>query len=122
MDCTPPGSSVHGILQARILEWIAMSFSRDLNLGLLRCRQVCCCCFYHLGYQGIPLICPIALLKPLHDFQLVKRTYEALHKLVLLTSFSHQFSSVAQSCPTLFDPMDYSMPGLPVHHQLPEFT
>ena len=28
MDCNPPGSSVHGILQARILEWIAMSFSR----------------------------------------------------------------------------------------------
>ena len=29
-----------------------------------------------------------------------------------------QFSSVAQLCPTLCDPMDYSMPGLPVHHQL----
>ena len=33
-----------------------------------------------------------------------------------------QFSSVAQSCPTLFDPMDCSTPGLPVHHQLSEFT
>ena len=33
-----------------------------------------------------------------------------------------QFSSVAQSCPTLCDPMDCSTPGLPVHHQLPEFT
>ena len=32
-----------------------------------------------------------------------------------------QFSSVAQSCPTLWDPMNCSMPGLPVHHQLPEF-
>ena len=32
------------------------------------------------------------------------------------------FSSVAQSCPTLCDPMNCSMPGLPVHHQLPEFT
>ena len=30
--------------------------------------------------------------------------------------------SVAQSCPTLCDPMDGSTPGLPVHHQLPEFT
>ena len=28
MDCSPPGSSVHGIFQARILEWIAISFSR----------------------------------------------------------------------------------------------
>ena len=33
-----------------------------------------------------------------------------------------QFSSVAQSCPTLCDTMNHSMPGLPVHHQLPEFT
>ena len=33
-----------------------------------------------------------------------------------------QFSSVAQSCPTLCDPMNHSMPSLPVHHQLPEFT
>ena len=35
---------------------------------------------------------------------------------------SVQFSSVAQSCPTLCDPMNGSTPGLPVHHQLPEFT
>ena len=33
-----------------------------------------------------------------------------------------QFGSVAQSCPTLCDPMNHSTPGLPVHHQLPEFT
>ena len=33
-----------------------------------------------------------------------------------------QFSSVTQSCPTLCDPMNRSMPGLPVHHKLPEFT
>ena len=32
------------------------------------------------------------------------------------------FSSVAQSCPTLCDPVNRSMPGFPVHHQLPEFT
>ena len=32
------------------------------------------------------------------------------------------FSSVAQSCPTLCDPMNHSTPDLPVHHQLPEFT
>ena len=35
---------------------------------------------------------------------------------------SYQFSSVAQSCPTVCDPMNRSTPGLPVHHQLPEFT
>ena len=35
---------------------------------------------------------------------------------------SDQIRSVSQSCPTLCDPMNRSMPGLPVHHQLPEFT
>ena len=50
MDYSPPGSSVHGILQARILEWGASPFSRGsslpkgLNLGLLHCRQI----LYHL--------------------------------------------------------------------------
>ena len=35
MDCTPPGFSVHGILQARILEWVTMPFSKDLpNPGI----------------------------------------------------------------------------------------
>ena len=42
-------------------------------------------------------------------------TTEQLH-------FHFQFSSVAQLCPTLCDPMNRSTPGLPVHHQLPEFT
>ena len=35
---------------------------------------------------------------------------------------SVQFRSVTQSCPTLSDPMDYSIPGFPVHHQLPDPT
>ena len=39
-----------------------------------------------------------------------------------LNIISVQFSSVAQSCPTLCDAMNRSTPGLPVHHQLPEFT
>ena len=38
------------------------------------------------------------------------------------TSHTTQFSSVAQSCPPLCDPMNFSTPGLPVHHQLLEFT
>ena len=42
---------------------------------------------------------------------------------IINTQFSSvQFSSVTQSCPTLCDPMNRSMPGLPVHHQLLEFT
>ena len=49
MDCSLPGSSVHGMLQARILQWVAIPFSRrsshqGLNLGL-HCRQI----LYHLS-------------------------------------------------------------------------
>ena len=40
----------------------------------------------------------------------------------LLHPWGNQFSSVAQSCPTLCDPLDCSTPGLLVHHQLPELT
>ena len=46
MDCSPPGSSVHGVLQTRILVWVAISFSRGIfptqewNLGFLHCRQI----------------------------------------------------------------------------------
>ena len=47
---------------------------------------------------------------------------QQVYKTVLSYTFYHQFSSVAQSCPTLCDPMNCSTPGLPVHHQLPEFT
>ena len=39
-----------------------------------------------------------------------------------LIAISVQFSSATHSCPTVYNPMNRSMPGLPVHHQLPEFT
>ena len=38
-DCSLPGSSIHGIFQAIVLEWVAISFSRGSNPGLLHCRQ-----------------------------------------------------------------------------------
>ena len=56
VDCSLPGSSVHGILQARILAWGAIPFSRgssqprDQTLGLLHCRQI----LYCLSHQGNP--------------------------------------------------------------------
>jgi len=49
---------------------------------------------------------------------LLKQIYQKLYQWYL----SVQFSSVAQSCPTLCNPMNCSTPGLPVYHQLPEFT
>ena len=54
MDCGPPGSSVHGILQAKILEWVAISFSRRSS-QLRDGTQVSCITgryFYHLNHQG----------------------------------------------------------------------
>ena len=78
-------ASVHGILQARILEWISMPSSRES--------------FWPRDWTHVSWV-------------------SCIGRWVL----SVQFSSVAQSCPTLCDPMNCSTPGLPVHHQLPEFT
>ena len=53
VDCSPPGSSVHGILQGRILEWVAIPFSkgssqsRDRTWVYLHCKQI----LYHLSHQ-----------------------------------------------------------------------
>ena len=44
------------------------------------------------------------------------------HYFIIISYNSDQFSSVAQSCLTLCNPMDCSTPGLPVHHQLPELV
>ena len=55
--------------------------------------------------------------------QYLRQVYVIFMCLFPTTRFiSVQFSSVAQSCPTLCDPMNPSTPGLPVRHQLPEFT
>ena len=98
MDSSPPGSTVHGIFQARILEWVAISSSRgssspkELNSSLLH--------LLHWQVHSLPLS---HLGSPKEEC-------------------SDQFSSVAKSCLTLYDPMNCSTPGLPVHHQLPGFS
>ena len=57
IDCSPPDSSVHAILQARILEQVTIPFSRGIfltqgsNPGLPQCSQI----LYHLSHQGRPL-------------------------------------------------------------------
>ena len=58
MNCSLPGSSVHGMFQARVLEWVAISFSRgsswpgDSNPGLPHCRQT----LYRLSHKGSPIL------------------------------------------------------------------
>ena len=55
-------------------------------------------------------------------FQIGKEVHQDCILSPCIFNLYAKFSSVAQSCPTLCDPMDCSMPGLPVHPQLPEFT
>ena len=59
---------------------------------------------------------------PKSDFYCILVHNNCLLKKYLLQGWINQFSLVTQSCLTLWDPMDYSTPGLLVHHQLPEFT
>ena len=132
--CSPPGSSVHGISQARILKWVAISFSRRSSQPRDRTqisfigRQI----LYHwatrkaqtyivlyVSYVSIKLE---KTLNKLKNFLDSKWYLQTVHKKGNMNGFSVQLSSVAQSCPTLCDPMDCSMSGLPLHHQLLEFT
>ena len=89
-DCSWLGSSVHGIVQARILEGVAMPSSR-----------------------GSP--------QP-RDQTRVSRGSCITGKFFTAEPLGMSVSSVAQSCLTLRDPMDCSMPGFPVHHQILELT
>ena len=90
---TPWTIARHGILQARILGWLPFPPLVDLPGSVLEPASL-----MSLALAGRPFT--TALPEPP----------------------SVQFSSVAQSCPTLCKPMNRSTPGLPVYHQLPEFT
>ena len=87
MDYSLPSSSVHGIFQAIVLEWIAISFFRGSSWP--RDRS----CVSHIVDRRF--------------------TIWAIRKVQFSTRT--QFSSVAQSGPTLCDPMDCSLPGSSVH-------
>ena len=95
LSCSPRGSSVHGILQARKLAWVAVSFSRDLP---------------DPGTEPGP--------PALHaDSTLSREGNLTLPDWASAVSSGQPLSRVR-----LCNPVDCSTPGLPVHHQLPEFT
>ena len=54
MDCSPPGFSVHGILQARTLEWVVMPSSRRSSFPTQGWNPSCRWILYHLSHQGSP--------------------------------------------------------------------
>ena len=131
MDCSLPGSSVHSILQARTLKWAASSFSKGIfltrgsNLHPLHW-------LYHRATREAPTErradCQMQevltlVLQSNETNQQTTHTHEERKVTASpMPRTSVQFSSVAQSCPTLCNSMNRSTPGLPVHHQLPEFT
>ena len=61
-----------------------------------------------------------SLSKPLMDISFSKFSFYTFDQLMFVPTV--QFSSVAQSCPILCDPMNHITPSPPVHHQLPQFT
>ena len=87
MDCSPPGSSVHGIFQARILEWVAISFSRGSSQirarkGLLHCRQI----LYHWA-TGSTYVCVLSRFSPV---QLFATPWTIAHQSPQSVGFSRQ--------------------------------
>ena len=82
MDCSPSGSSVHGIFQARILEWVAISSSRGSSqprnqTQILHCRQI----LYHVRYPGknqIPYDYTVEVTNRFKELDLVDRVPEEL--------------------------------------------
>ena len=100
MDCSLPGSSVHGIFQARILEWVAISFSRRSSQPGMEPRSPHC-------RQTLSIWSTRSLIKDLSYF------------LTLMFGGLSCCRSVAQSNLTL-RPTDCSTLGFPVLHHLPE--
>ena len=92
MDCSPPGSSIHGIFQARVLEWVAIAFSiKQLTSN-------------YTGKGGRR-----------HRKNESFTVYEMFHRRTLCVCVH----LVAQSCLTLCDPIDCSLPGSSVHGDSP---
>ena len=148
VDGSPPGSPVPGILQARILEWVAISFSsagkwkgKVKSLSRVQLLATPWTAAYQappsLGFSrqeywsGLPLPSPVVgNLGMIIIIKVNSKLHTIMYFFLSHLSFvnfcfstvSQSVSSVTHSCLTLCDPMNHSMPGLPVHHQLLEFT
>ena len=114
MDYSPPSSSVHGILQARILEWVATSSSRGSSGPGIEPVCCCCCCVASVVSDSVQPCRrqPTRLPRPWDSPG--KNTGVGCHFLLQCMKVKSE-SDVSQSCPTLSDPMDCSPPGSSVH-------
>ena len=130
LHCSPLGFSVHEILQARILKWVAMPSSRASSQprDWIQVSWIAGT-FFTTEPPGKPMktgVSRLSLFQGIFPTQGSNRGL--LHCRQILYQLSYQggpvikFTSVTQSCPTLCNPMNCSTPGLPVYHQLLEFT
>ena len=105
MDCSPPGSSVRGISQARILEWIAISFSRGSSQPR---DQTCIFCIGRWILQYLTFIY-------VSDSSYKQRAPQRHRSSPCFSVTYYGESEGAQLCPTLCNSMDCSLPGSSVH-------
>ena len=112
---------MHGIFWGFVVIRIKLlNDNLPLNFQYFRTRR-------YLRDDLTPPIWPVKKSRPRYlsdilDYTWGKARWELCVMSYNIINLSVQFSSVAQSCPTLCNPMNCSTPGLPVHHQLPEFT
>ena len=123
MDCSSPGSSVHGISQARILEWIAISSSTGSSQPRDQ-TQVSCLAgrFFTTEPPGKPheacLSCVLPLILKIHPWRVLNLGVQTPMRLrwdpTWISIPMLCYAKSLQSCPTLCDPTDGSPPGSPV--------
>ena len=119
IDCSPSGSSVHGIFQARILEWLPLLIPGNLPDPGIKTASQHVICMSKLNKLSM-LIYTINFISTIPRFSL-KIYCENNNK--KHSDFSSTWPpSVQFSHSVVSAPMDRSTPGLPVHHQLPELT
>ena len=107
IDCSPPGPSIHGILQARTLEWVAISFSkRNYRKKESEVAQSC-------PTLSDPMDCSLPASSIHGIFQ--ARTLEWVAISFSKRNYRKKESEVAQSCQTLSDPMDCSLSASSIH-------
>ena len=109
-SCITQRMASHSLGHLPLAQWLSSFFKINLYWGIVDLQ---CCVSFSCRAQWISYTLHIFIPFPYRSLQSIETS--SLCCIV-------QFSSVAQSCPTLCDPMNCSTPGLPVHHQLPEFT
>ena len=119
--CDPMDYTVHGNLQARILEWVIFPFSKGSSQPR-DWTQVSCIVGEFFTSWATRETWKYWSRQPIRSPADLPHPGTEPGSSALQSKYCLQFSSVAQLCPTLCDPMNCSTPGLPVHHQLPEFT